>query len=55
LDNLLANIRDDTDPGTVATVTLAASDGTELVAAHGGTITLDASPTRARRSLSRSL
>jgi two-component system, OmpR family, sensor kinase len=90
LDNLLANVRDHTDPGTVATVALAASDGTatltvadngpgmspdeaahaferfwqaeptptnprhgtglglaivaELVAAHGGTITLDTSP-----------
>jgi signal transduction histidine kinase len=90
LDNLLANIRDHTDPGTIATVTLAASDGTatltvadngpgmspdeaahaferfwqaeptpthprrgtglglaivaELVAAQGGTITLDTSP-----------
>jgi two-component system OmpR family sensor kinase len=90
LDNLLANVRDHTDPGTVATVTLAASDGTatlsvadngpgmspdeaahaferfwqaeptptyprrgtglglaivaELVAAHGGTITLETSP-----------
>jgi two-component system OmpR family sensor kinase len=90
LDNLLANVRDHTDPGTVATVTLADSDGTatltvadngpgmsqdeaghaferfwqaeptpnhprrgtglglaivaELVAAHGGTITLDTSP-----------
>jgi two-component system OmpR family sensor kinase len=90
LDNLLANIRDHTDPGTIATVTLADSDGTatltvadngpgmsqdqaahaferfwqaeltpkhprrgtglglaivaELVAAHGGTITLDTSP-----------
>jgi two-component system OmpR family sensor kinase len=28
LDNLLTNIRDHTDPGTIATVTLAASDGT---------------------------
>ena len=28
LDNLLANIRDHTDPGTVATITLANSDGT---------------------------
>jgi two-component system OmpR family sensor kinase len=28
LDNLLANIRDHTDPGTIATVTLADSDGT---------------------------
>jgi two-component system OmpR family sensor kinase len=90
LDNLLANVRDHTDPGTIATVTLADSDGTatltvadngsgmspdeaahaferfwqaepspnhpregtglglaivaELVAAHGGTITLDTSP-----------
>jgi two-component system OmpR family sensor kinase len=90
LDNLLANVRDHTDPGTTGTVTLAASDGTatltvadngpgmspdeaahaferfwqaeptathprpgtglglaivaELVAAHGGTITLDTSP-----------
>jgi two-component system OmpR family sensor kinase len=90
LDNLLANIRDHTDPGTIATVALAGSDGTatltvadngpgmspdeaahaferfwqaeptpshprpgtglglaivaELVAAHGGTITLDTSP-----------
>jgi two-component system OmpR family sensor kinase len=90
LDNLLANIRDHTDPGTVATVTLADGDGTatltvadngpgmspneaahaferfwqaeptpthprpgtglglaivaELVAAHSGTISLDASP-----------
>jgi two-component system, OmpR family, sensor kinase len=90
LDNLLANVRDHTDPGTIATVTLAASDGTatltvadngpgmrpdeaahaferfwqaeptrthprrgaglglaivaELVAAHGGTVTLDTSP-----------
>jgi two-component system OmpR family sensor kinase len=90
LDNLLANIRDHTDPETVATVTLADSDGTatltvaddgpgmspgeaahaferfwqaeptathpragtglglaivaELVAAHGGTISLDTSP-----------
>jgi two-component system OmpR family sensor kinase len=89
LDNLLANVRDHTDPGTIATVTLAANDGTatltvadngagmspdeaahaferfwqaeptpthpragtglglaivaELVAAHGGTITLDTS------------
>jgi two-component system, OmpR family, sensor kinase len=89
LDNLLANIRDHTDPGTIATITLAASDGSatltvadngpgmstdeaahaferfwqgeptathprpgtglglaivaELVAAHGGTITLDTS------------
>jgi two-component system OmpR family sensor kinase len=92
LDNLLANVRDHTDPGTIATVTLAANDGTatltvadngagmspdeaahaferfwqaeptpnhprpgtglglaivaELVAAHGGTITLDTSPGR---------
>jgi two-component system, OmpR family, sensor kinase len=90
LDNLLANIRDHTDPGTTATVTLADGDGTatltvadngpgmstdeaahaferfwqaeptpthlrpgtglglaivaELVAAQGGTITLDTSP-----------
>jgi two-component system OmpR family sensor kinase len=90
LDNLLANIRDHTDPDTNATVTLADSDGTaaltvaddgpgmspdeaahaferfwqaeptpshpragtglglaivaELVAAHGGTITLETSP-----------
>jgi two-component system, OmpR family, sensor kinase len=90
LDNLLANIRDHTDPGTMATVTLADGDGTatltvadngpgmspdeaahaferfwqaeptpthprrgtglglaivaELVAAQGGTITLDTSP-----------
>jgi two-component system, OmpR family, sensor kinase len=90
LDNLLANIRDHTDPGTIATVTLANGTGTatltvaddgpgmspdeaahaferfwqaeptathprpgtglglaivaELVSAHGGTITLDASP-----------
>jgi two-component system OmpR family sensor kinase len=90
LDNLLANIRDHTDPGTTARVTLADSDGTatltvaddgpgmspdeaahaferfwqaeptathprpgtglglaiaaEIVAAHGGTITLDTSP-----------
>jgi two-component system OmpR family sensor kinase len=28
MDNLLANIRDHTDPGTIATVTLADSDGT---------------------------
>jgi two-component system OmpR family sensor kinase len=28
LDNLLANVRDHTDPGTIATVTLAANDGT---------------------------
>jgi signal transduction histidine kinase len=90
LDNLLANIRDHTDPGTVATIGLACSDGTatltvtddgpgmspeeaaraferfwqaeptpghprhgaglglaivaDLIAAHGGTITLDTSP-----------
>jgi two-component system OmpR family sensor kinase len=90
LDNLLANVRDHTDPGTVATVALAVNDGTatltvadngpgmspdeaahaferfwqaeptpthpragtglglaivaELVAAHGGTITVDTSP-----------
>jgi two-component system OmpR family sensor kinase len=31
LDNLLANIRDHTDPGTIARVTLAASDGTATV------------------------
>ncbi len=90
LDNLLANVRDHTDPDTIATLTLADSDGTatltiaddgpgmspdeaghaferfwqaeptlthprrgtglglaivaELVAAHGGTITLETSP-----------
>jgi two-component system OmpR family sensor kinase len=90
LDNLLANIRDHTDPGTIATVALADSDGTatltvadngpgmspdeaahaferfwqaeptathprrgtglglaivaELIAAHGGTISLHTSP-----------
>jgi two-component system, OmpR family, sensor kinase len=90
LDNLLANIRDHTDPGTIATVALADGDGTptltvadngpgmspdeaahaferfwqaeptaahprpgtglglaivaEIVATHGGTITLDTSP-----------
>jgi two-component system OmpR family sensor kinase len=43
LDNLLANIRDHTDPGTTATVTLADSDGTAtlIVADNGPGMTPD--------------
>jgi two-component system OmpR family sensor kinase len=43
VDNLLANVRDHTDPGTIATVTLAANDGTATltVADNGAGMTRD--------------